>query len=494
MSAIIFEATAGGSTSLSDEIYYSEEEGYWTSLGMSFTVQAGEAHALTRIRIYLGRVGLPGTLYLDIYAVDGSGFPTGDSLGQGSYDGNSLPLIEDYPLTGGSFDFDSIPLSAETEYVMILTAPNIPSGSIVYWYNAVSEYANGKSIGYHGGAWSNSALDYKFTEWGTTLPLKPTTPAPEDTETDVSRTTENLTWEEETVRSNTDSFNIYFGTESGNLTLLYTEQAVATPTWVAPMVVLEIEDYNPGYLDEVITTTNIGSVAPITGTVLTGVSSEAIMVVDYVDEQGGGLAAVYGYMTRGIFTVGETVTDTNKVSFVVSTVPISSTNGYRSPKIDDELTHGDATYTIWDVKRGDLVNTQYEARLWAFRVGPPSNPGDVLTNEVAPDLEDPQAVTVTLNESIFFHGEVESAHYPFNTTYYWRIDAANETGIATGDEWSFTSFIFAPPIPSYILIGGGDPPPDGVEGIDFEWSGTSNMLTVRRVVAAAKNKLWYEDI
>lgn len=87
------------------------------------------------------------------------------------------------------------------------------------------------------------------------------------------------------------------------------------------------------------------------------------------------------------------------------------------------------------------------------------------------------------------------------TNYYWRVDTIwPESELSTeGDEWSFTTIEFKPPQTTYILISGGngqgpyDDPP-GVQGIDWEWIGENSMMTVRRLVAAAKNTFWYEGI
>jgi hypothetical protein len=75
----------------------------------------------------------------------------------------------------------------------------------------------------------------------------------------------------------------------------------------------------------------------------------------------------------------------------------------------------------------------------------------------------------------------------------WRIDAVNEVGTTTGDVWTFTTISFLPPIPTYTILNGGTPPPDGVEGVDFDWSGLNNMITCKKLVVAAANKLWYES-
>ena len=87
----------------------------------------------------------------------------------------------------------------------------------------------------------------------------------------------------------------------------------------------------------------------------------------------------------------------------------------------------------------------------------------------------------------------------YGTTYQWRIDATNADGTTEGAIWSFTCLSFVPPRISYILIpdGSGFGPYDdtpGVEGTDWSWSGENNLLTVRRLVAVAKNAVFYESV
>ncbi len=85
----------------------------------------------------------------------------------------------------------------------------------------------------------------------------------------------------------------------------------------------------------------------------------------------------------------------------------------------------------------------------------------------------------------------------YNTIYYWRVDAINAGATIEGDVWSFTSIIFGPPQISYVLIDGGSGPyddPPGIEGTDWNWTGENNMIIVRRLVAAAKDAIWYESI
>ena len=87
----------------------------------------------------------------------------------------------------------------------------------------------------------------------------------------------------------------------------------------------------------------------------------------------------------------------------------------------------------------------------------------------------------------------------YGTTYEWRIDATNTFGTTTGNTWSFTTIDFDQLRISYRLIRGGsgagpyDSPP-GTKGTDWEFTGENNMISVKRLVVAANNKIWYEDI
>ena len=87
----------------------------------------------------------------------------------------------------------------------------------------------------------------------------------------------------------------------------------------------------------------------------------------------------------------------------------------------------------------------------------------------------------------------------YETTYEWRIDATNDTGTTTGDTWTFDTIDFDQLRISYRLISGGsgsgpyDSPP-GTQGTDWEYTGENNMLTVKKLVVAANNKIWHEDI
>lgn len=81
----------------------------------------------------------------------------------------------------------------------------------------------------------------------------------------------------------------------------------------------------------------------------------------------------------------------------------------------------------------------------------------------------------------------------YGITYEWRIDATNVTGTTTGDTWSFDTITFNTILPG-ASGGSGGGGGGGGSGEESSPNGENNMLTLRRLVAAADNKIWYEDI
>lgn len=77
--------------------------------------------------------------------------------------------------------------------------------------------------------------------------------------------------------------------------------------------------------------------------------------------------------------------------------------------------------------------------------------------------------------------------FEYGTTYSWRVDATNEYGTTEGDVWSFTCLSFKPPLPTGITLD-SEGNPTGTA------SGDNTMITIRRLVAAANNKIWIEDV
>ncbi len=67
----------------------------------------------------------------------------------------------------------------------------------------------------------------------------------------------------------------------------------------------------------------------------------------------------------------------------------------------------------------------------------------------------------------------------YNALYYWQVIPFSEEGDLLGaDAWSFTTITFAPPAVS--VDGSGNP------------TGLNNMVTLKRLVAASNNNVYYE--
>jgi hypothetical protein len=103
--------------------------------------------------------------------------------------------------------------------------------------------------------------------------------------------------------------------------------------------------------------------------------------------------------------------------------------------------------------------------------------------------------------------------YDHLITRYWRIDSVNGNGTTTGDEWSFTTIRSLPPTETEMEIVddvrtffrrliqsdgtyGDSPNEGGSENVDYVIvSALPNALaTTRKIVAAANNKIWIEDL
>ncbi len=75
--------------------------------------------------------------------------------------------------------------------------------------------------------------------------------------------------------------------------------------------------------------------------------------------------------------------------------------------------------------------------------------------------------------------------HEYETTYEWFVRKDLGGGdYLDSDTWSFTTLTFEPPTYSTRDIGGGETAP----------TGENNMLTVRRLIVAARNRIYYEDI
>ena len=84
-------------------------------------------------------------------------------------------------------------------------------------------------------------------------------------------------------------------------------------------------------------------------------------------------------------------------------------------------------------------------------------------------------VDATLNSDLQIVGGLT-----YNSTYYWQVQAAASAGddLVSSSIFSFTTLVFAPPAVS--IDGSGNP------------TGLNNMVTLKRIVVAADNKIFFE--
>lgn len=84
-------------------------------------------------------------------------------------------------------------------------------------------------------------------------------------------------------------------------------------------------------------------------------------------------------------------------------------------------------------------------------------------------------------------GTLQDSPLQSNDIYYWKVRARNDFGYTDTAEYSFTTISFDPPLPSGITLDADGNPTGSADGLN-------NMITMRRLIAAAENAFWYEDI
>lgn len=157
----------------SQEAYTAGDDDYRdgrTNYRLAQTFTPSTAHTLTKIKIKVFRVGLPGTTTLQIQAVDGANKPTGAALSSGTF--NSDTITTDSGGEWVTITMSSYALAASTMYAMVLfnTAWATASKQTNWRQKAVGAYAGGQvNQSTDGGStWTQFGNDFMFEEFGTT--------------------------------------------------------------------------------------------------------------------------------------------------------------------------------------------------------------------------------------------------------------------------------------------------------------------------------------
>jgi len=90
-------------------------------------------------------------------------------------------------------------------------------------------------------------------------------------------------------------------------------------------------------------------------------------------------------------------------------------------------------------------------------------------------------------------------NYHYGWLYFWSVVAKNKfgtypesapDGFLSDYEWYFNAMVFSPVLPTGVTMVDGKP----ASGTTGTPTGENNMMTTKRLVAAAQNKIWYEAI
>jgi len=152
----------------------------------------------------------------DVYEADANGYPTGESLSTVTVDGETLTGSDTITLD------EELDLTENQNYSVVveLIEPTEDDGCIWDYTNI---WGKSKLIGYSGGSWyvSSGVLQLWFG-LVSGLPEKPVEPAPENVKKYVKKNLGILEWEDGGAgqENAATAYDVFFGTESGDLSLI----------------------------------------------------------------------------------------------------------------------------------------------------------------------------------------------------------------------------------------------------------------------------------
>jgi hypothetical protein len=385
----------------------------YTQYSQSFP--SGSGFDLYTITLTLAlAAGNPETVYCDIYAADGSDFPTGGSLGQASIASSSLNTYPSW--SDPVFTFNPVvTLAASTQYCFVLSTSSGSYDTDYIYIGATlgNPYANGLMAGYAAPDWvDQSSFDISAVIRSPDLPSKPINPTPADDTAEVDFSSLQLSWED---GGDADTYNVYIG-KTGDVDLVSSAQVGTTYT------------------------TTLEELALIFGA--EPINQKIYWRVDATNGAGT--------------TTGDEWNFDPRPGKVDTPIPAHEASGIT---LDD-------TIVSWDEPsiNTDSYNVYY-GTLSGFLSLKESGVTDLFC---------------TLQE-------VPWPNYGY--ARYWKVNAVNDYGTTTGDEWYFTTLIFEPPTPSGITWSD----PGNATGYTGTPLGTNNMVTCRRLVACADDALYYES-
>ena len=273
------------------------------------------AYTLSSVKLLIHRVGSPGTITVSIRAVDGNSRPTGADLTSGTINGNTLTTDSNGEWKG--IALTSYVLTASTEYAIVVRASSANgSTNILRWNTGTNSYGESSDSSDGGSSWS--ATNPSFYDMG----IMTFSPGIVQMDQKVNK--------QLVVASLSE---IWYGTTAEAMTQLAASvgdiDGEAYPLTIFELFGKVFITNGPNlkvadFTNVKIATASLGANPPDFGTVLTGGSSGAEMVVDYITALSGA-TTIYGKRTTSAtFTTGETVTgtddDDNAISFAMTAV------------------------------------------------------------------------------------------------------------------------------------------------------------------------------
>lgn len=202
--------------------------------GVVMTTPVDFNWSITHVIVRLQRVGTIGVALVKI--TNATTYPT-DTLGSKTYDVSGVTTSaggEDHQIT-----FDStIEVSANTKFGITIE-PNaiwsVSGTNTLQWrtntssqggsFSGTNAWSAGNGAGWFSWSTLSGGRRYIVEIYGTatsTLPTKADTPSPTDTNTSVTLDQATITWND---GGGADTFNVYYGTTSGSLSLVSSAQA-----------------------------------------------------------------------------------------------------------------------------------------------------------------------------------------------------------------------------------------------------------------------------
>ena len=202
-----------------------------------------ETHTLSSVKLYLRKIADSPTvnfIAVQIQPTDGAGQPTGNGsptaltnvlitsgdIEQTAYDWKwvEFDLGGDVSLTNGTtyaieFYYQANTGTDPIQWAKKAPDTNYPRGQIWHWV-----WGDGDPYAVYPGEWLDGTGegDFYFQEIGTSVPSKATNPTPTDTADNITLDHETITWED---GGGADTYNVYYGTTSGALSLVSSAQA-----------------------------------------------------------------------------------------------------------------------------------------------------------------------------------------------------------------------------------------------------------------------------